>query len=212
MNSRDLPEVRSSFWEIKDLPRIEQALEFVQESCTLISSTFRIDENDYGLKVLRWNWLDYKCFAVFVATVTFLDGRPPLLFDRRLEWTLQNKWITSCSMASHPDSMNLHHSHLLIVCSNYIRLEWILKKHWIYYEENWNVTVALWYRLPLGTEQVVSSIPGSVGYISHVHWAYDYLGPFAVLWVHMAWHKNCVKKEKKKILKATWHNWPIFVN
>ena len=29
---------------------------------------------------------------------------------------------------------------------------------------------------PLGTEQVVSSIPGSVGYISHVHWAYDYLG------------------------------------
>ena len=47
---------------------------------------------------------------------------------------------------------------------------------------------------PLGTEQVVSSIPGSVGYISHVHWAYDYLGPFGVLWIHMAWHKNCVKK------------------
>ena len=36
---------------------------------------------------------------------------------------------------------------------------------------------------------------GSVGYISHVHWAYDYLGPFGVLWVHMAWHKNCVKKK-----------------
>ena len=32
-------------------------------------------------------------------------------------------------------------------------------------------------------------------YISHVHWAYDYLGPFGVLWVHMAWHKNCVKKK-----------------
>ena len=35
-------------------------------------------------------------------------------------------------------------------------------------------------------------------YISHVHWAYDYLGPFGVLWgsvwVHMAWHKHCVKK------------------
>ena len=30
--------------------------------------------------------------------------------------------------------------------------------------------------------------------ISHVHWAYDYLGPFGVLWVHMAWHKNFVKK------------------
>ena len=41
--------------------------------------------------------------------------------------------------------------------------------------------------------QVVSD-PGSVGYISHVHLAYDYLGPFGVLWVHMAWHKNCVKK------------------
>ena len=24
-------------------------------------------------------------------------------------------------------------------------------------------------------------------YIPHVHWAYDYLGPFGVLWVHMAW-------------------------
>ena len=46
------------------------------------------------------------------------------------------------------------------------------------------------------TEQVVSSIPGSVGYISHVHGAYDYLGPFGVLWVHMAWHKNCVEKKK----------------
>ena len=30
--------------------------------------------------------------------------------------------------------------------------------------------------------------------ISHVHRAYDYLGPFRVLWVHMAWHLNCVKK------------------
>ena len=44
-------------------------------------------------------------------------------------------------------------------------------------------------------EQVVSSIPGSVGYISHVHRAYDYLGPFGVPWVHMALHKNCVKKK-----------------
>ena len=33
-----------------------------------------------------------------------------------------------------------------------------------------------------------------VGYISHVHRAYNYLSPFGVLWVHMAWHKNCVKK------------------
>ena len=30
--------------------------------------------------------------------------------------------------------------------------------------------------------------------ISHVHIAYDYLGPFRVLWVHMAWHETCVKK------------------
>ena len=44
---------------------------------------------------------------------------------------------------------------------------------------------SLWYRLLLGTEQVVSSIPGSVGYIFHVHWAYDYLGPFGVLWVYI---------------------------
>ena len=37
------------------------------------------------------------------------------------------------------------------------------------------------------TEQVVSSIPGSVGYIiAHVHRAYDYLGSFGVVWVHMA--------------------------
>ena len=36
---------------------------------------------------------------------------------------------------------------------------------------------------PLETEQVVSSIPGSVRYISHVHRAYDYLGPFGVLWL-----------------------------
>ena len=32
-------------------------------------------------------------------------------------------------------------------------------------------------------------------YIAHVHRGYDYLGPFEVLWVHMAWHKNCVKKK-----------------
>ena len=51
---------------------------------------------------------------------------------------------------------------------------------------------------PAWTEQVVSSIPGRVGYISHVHWAYDYLGLFGVLWVHMAWHKNCVKKIHEK--------------
>ena len=24
-------------------------------------------------------------------------------------------------------------------------------------------------------------------------WANDYLSPFGVLWVHMAWHKNCIK-------------------
>ena len=42
-------------------------------------------------------------------------------------------------------------------------------------------------QLPLGSEEVVSSIPGSVGYtIFHVHLAYDYLGPFGVLWVHVA--------------------------
>ena len=33
-------------------------------------------------------------------------------------------------------------------------------------------------------------------YISHVHWAYDYLGPFGVLWIHMAWHKNVLRTRK----------------
>ena len=36
------------------------------------------------------------------------------------------------------------------------------------------------------TEQVASSSLGSVGYISHVHRAYDHSGPFGVLWLHMA--------------------------
>ena len=32
---------------------------------------------------------------------------------------------------------------------------------------------------------------------SHVYWAYNYLSPFGVLWVHMARHKNCVKKREQ---------------
>ena len=51
------------------------------------------------------------------------------------------------------------------------------------------VTVTLWNWRALWTEQVASSIPGSVGYIiiiSPVHRAYDYSGPFGVLWVHIA--------------------------
>ena len=42
----------------------------------------------------------------------------------------------------------------------------------------------------LRRDRVGCSIPGSVwniSYILHVHRAYDYLGPFGVLWVHMAW-------------------------
>ena len=126
MNSRDLPEVRSSFWEIKDLPRIEQALEFVQESRTLISSTFRIDENDYGLKILRRNWLDYKCLLCSSRLSRFLteDRRFFLIDDLnepfKTNESLHVRWL-------HTDPMNLHHSHLLIICLNNIRLEWILK-------------------------------------------------------------------------------------
>ena len=41
-------------------------------------------------------------------------------------------------------------------------------------------------------------------YISHVHWAYDYLGPFGVLWVHMAWHKNCVEKKVSCASSGPW--------
>ena len=80
---------------------------------------------------------------------------------------------------------------------NWIKMQWVENcfTYWSFPEKRTkSVTVTQWFRLPLGTEQVVSSIPGSVGYISHVHWAYDYLGPFGVLRVHMAWHKNCVKK------------------
>ena len=40
-------------------------------------------------------------------------------------------------------------------------------------------------------------IPGSVGYISHVHRAYDYSGrSFGVLWVHMTQYKNWVLKKR----------------
>ena len=44
----------------------------------------------------------------------------------------------------------------------------------------------------------------NVGYISHDHWAYDYLGPFGVLWVHMARHKNCVNKKNDANTKEDW--------
>ena len=44
----------------------------------------------------------------------------------------------------------------------------------------------------LETVQVASSSPGNVWYISHVHRAYDYSGPFGVPLVHMAWYKNWV--------------------
>ena len=53
-------------------------------------------------------------------------------------------------------------------------------------------TVAWWYRLSLGMEQVVSSIPGSVPCSLSLR----LLGSLRVLWVLMAWHKNCVKKKK----------------
>ena len=38
-----------------------------------------------------------------------------------------------------------------------------------------------------------------INIISRVHRAYDYSGPFGVLWLHMAWYKNCVKKIILKI-------------
>ena len=70
--------------------------------------------------------------------------------------------------------------------------------------EIFQITDSLWpggIGSRLGTEQVVSSIPGSVGYKLYpifieptITWVPSYLGPFGVLWVHMAWHKNCVEK------------------
>ena len=56
--------------------------------------------------------------------------------------------------------------------------------------------MAQWDRLPLGTEQVVSSIPGNVGYISHVHCAYDYLGSLrGSLGTYGLTQKLCLKKK-----------------
>ena len=70
--------------------------------------------------------------------------------------------------------------------------------------------LSLW---PSGTEQVVSSIPGSVGYISHVHWAYDYSGPFGVYWVHMAWHTNCVYlRVFHNTFSAVYFQWEILAH
>ena len=43
-------------------------------------------------------------------------------------------------------------------------------------------------------KQVVCSSLGGVGYISHVHRAYNYSGPFGVLWIQMAWNKDNLKK------------------
>ena len=34
-------------------------------------------------------------------------------------------------------------------------------------------------------EETNDKSPGRVGYISHVHWAYEYLGPFGVLWIYI---------------------------
>ena len=74
----------------------------------------------------------------------------------------------------------------------------------------------------LGTEQVASSSPSSVRYISHVHRAYDYFGPFGAqpkdsihyitlhfLRAHRTWYKNWVlKKQTKKQPKGTL-NWLV---
>ena len=51
----------------------------------------------------------------------------------------------------------------------------------------------------IGRNRYVSSIPGS-GRIYHpiVHWAYDYLGPFGVLWVPYGIDTKIVFEKKKK--------------
>ena len=64
-----------------------------------------------------------------------------------------------------------------------------------------SVTVVLRNRCVLETEQVVSSSPGCVGYISHVHRSYAYSSAFGVHWVHMAWYK---KKLFSKVAKPVW--------
>ena len=63
-----------------------------------------------------------------------------------------------------------------------------------------SVIVAYWTRRTLGTEQVASSSPGwKYNIVSHVHKAFDYLGPFRVLCVHMAWYKSCVQKSPSRL-------------
>ena len=56
-----------------------------------------------------------------------------------------------------------------------------------------------WYRLPLGTEQVDEFDSMAVGqiYMTSFIEAYDYLGPFGVLWEHMAWYITVCRKKKK---------------
>ena len=67
---------------------------------------------------------------------------------------------------------------------------------------------------PLSSQ--TAPVPGRVGYKSHVHQAYDYLGPFGVLWVCMAWCKNCAwKNSHVKFQKHTWipktHVFPLWM-
>ena len=49
-------------------------------------------------------------------------------------------------------------------------------------------------------------------YHIHVHRAYDYLGPSGVLWVHMAWHKNCVKKKSTQTIYSKGTIWSVMFN
>ena len=39
------------------------------------------------------------------------------------------------------------------------------------------------------------AVSDTIIFISHVHRAYDYLGPLGVLWVHMAWQQKIVLKK-----------------
>ena len=69
------------------------------------------------------------------------------------------------------------------------------------------VTVALWYRLPLGTEQVHEFDSWQCRIYIPCSLSLRLLGSLRVLWVHMAWHKNCVKNHSTQSNTS----WSFFV-
>ena len=118
--------------------------------------------------------------------------------ERMLEWTWYGDTydpdtnITgiyiNLSIDSFPKN-NVQHKTLCFAIHWYIHENWKLVRHCDLVE-----SVHTWDRT--GCE--FDSWQCRIYIISHVHRAHDYSGPFGVLWVHIAWYKNCVKKISKQ--------------